>query len=95
MLGTSRIHPGRPKKQVIFPTEAQFDRLNAPGAGNLKQPAEAALEANIRDNLLRTAMLMQHLGAPLSRQFAQLHGLVAIANSLRRQRYGKLNRFTF
>ena len=94
MLRTRRIHRRRPKQQIELPRQRQIHRLDTPRAGNSKLAPEAPLQPDIGHNLLRPAMLMQHLSASLSGKIAQLLRLAAIADRFGRQRHRKLNRLT-
>ena len=42
--------------------QGNFDRLDASGAGNLEIAGEAALQANVGDDFLRPAVLVNHFG---------------------------------
>jgi hypothetical protein len=82
MLRAEGIHPGGRKSRSNSPESrcSTGSTQRAQGTSNL--PLKAALEPDVGDNLLGTAMLMQHLGAPLGGQIAQLLRLAAIADRL-------------
>ena len=99
MLGTDGIDAGGAEEQVEFAGKLVLDRLDAAGAWDFKDSAEAAFKADVGDDLFRAAMLMEHLGAAFRGEFTHLLGLAAKVNRSRGgsgwKRHRKLDRLAF
>lgn len=71
------IHAGGPEDEVEIGGQRVLDRLNAAGAGNLKVAGKVALQADIGNNLLGPAVLMNDLRTAFRGHIANLRGLFA------------------
>jgi hypothetical protein len=89
VLRTDGVDPRRPEEQVEVAGELVLYRLDAAGAGRFKASAEAALEADIGDDLLGPAMLVEYLGSALGGEIAHLPGLFSKIDGHRRQGHGE------
>jgi hypothetical protein len=70
VLCAEGIYTGRTEKQVEFAGKVVLDRFDAAGTGNFEVSVEAAFEANVGDDFLGAAMLVEHLGPAFGGQIA-------------------------
>jgi hypothetical protein len=98
MLGTERVHSRWTEEQIKLPGKKMLNRLDASSAGHFELTPEGAFQPDVGDDFFRSAMLMEHLGAPFGGEIAYLSGFAAKINGRRPrgwQSHGKLVCLTF
>jgi hypothetical protein len=77
MLPNLVVDPNRPKKYVVRHIEWMIDRVEAPGAGHMEMAGAGSPDADIVDDVLAAAMLLQYFREALRSQRPLLLDLLA------------------
>ena len=87
------IRFSRAEDQVEFGSQRNFDRLDAPGAGDLERTGELAPKSNVSNDILWPAVFVQYLGLAVGGELPHLLGLFTQIDRARSQLQVKVNWF--